>query len=766
MNRGSFRAQPPSNQGRHVQIITNFFRLSNTPSANVGLYSIDYSPNVDDNNRSLQSKLIKSAKLDIEAQIGEIVKSGNNIAGLRIRTEPFTVFAMGFEKKQYTLVIRLAGTVGLDHPPSYRMYCNNILKMMMLKDLKYIQMTRLPVFYDKSNIANVPQYQLSVYRGYSASFSHNSDQMLLTIDFSSKIVRDMTALDMMLEIRNSNQQNLKQAFERQMKDTWVMTNYGNLKTYRIEGFDFTQNPSSSFRGKDGPITYIEYYKRNYKIDIKDKKQPLIQTSINRGQKVIFLIPELCKLTGIPERMKKNYNVMRELAQYNKPEPQERLSSIQDLSAELTGEKVQGTCEKYSLSINPAPITMEATLLPMEKIRLFNQEIYPNDQAQFNIRGKILSSVNIENWVVLSTQNDSNMRNELIKSLKRSAQSFGIEIESPAVVTYNQNNLKNVIEGLNARGNEDLQVAVILLPRSWSYKYHEIKAAACLNSGVVTQVVLVETLNNQKRFEQIVQKIMLQIAAKTGSDLWGVTPAQNVARRSMIIGIDVFHDTINRQNSVLGFIASLNDQFTKYYNTVKIHPSGKEIANSLGSCLGDALTAYYENTKRSYLPDHIIIYRDGVGDTMFDAVRLNEIEGMKEAIRNFQGYIPNLTYIIVNKRISAKLFTQVRGEIKSAQPGTLVNSVIVPDQNSFYLVAHSSGQGMAVPALYRVIYNDSQTSVTTFARLAFKLCYMYYNWTGGIKVPAPTMMAHKLAYIVGQSIHHDYLESLKTSSFFY
>ena len=53
-----------------------------------------------------------------------------------------------------------------------------------------------------------------------------------------------------------------------------------------------------------------------------------------------------------------------------------------------------------------------------------------------------------------------------------------------------------------------------------------------------------------------------------------------------------------------------------------------------------------------------------------------------------------------------------------------------------------------------------------AKLAFKLCYMYYNWTGGIKVPAPTMMAHKLAYLVGQSVHGTHVPDLRTLPWFY
>ena len=32
--------------------------------------------------------------------------------------------------------------------------------------------------------------------------------------------------------------------------------------------------------------------------------------------------------------------------------------------------------------------------------------------------------------------------------------------------------------------------------------------------------------------------------------------------------------------------------------------------------------------------------------------------------------------------------------------------------------------------------------------------MYYNWQGIIRVPAPCQYAHKLAFLMGQSIHKE------------
>eukprot|EP00479_Gromia_sphaerica_P001899 TRINITY_DN1221_c0_g1_i2.p3 TRINITY_DN1221_c0_g1~~TRINITY_DN1221_c0_g1_i2.p3 ORF type:complete len:62 (+),score=4.97 TRINITY_DN1221_c0_g1_i2:190-375(+) len=39
-------------------------------------------------------------------------------------------------------------------------------------------------------------------------------------------------------------------------------------------------------------------------------------------------------------------------------------------------------------------------------------------------------------------------------------------------------------------------------------------------------------------------------------------------------------------------------------------------------------------------------------------------------------------------------------------------------------------------------------------ITFQLCYMFYNWTGSIRVPAPVQCAHTLAHMHGTHIKQD------------
>lgn len=73
--------------------------------------------------------------------------------------------------------------------------------------------------------------------------------------------------------------------------------------YTIENVDFHKTPQHTFpfaavRGdKEKPISYIDYYKKIKKVDIKDRNQPLLKTT-GRGRQAIFLIPELCLLSDM------------------------------------------------------------------------------------------------------------------------------------------------------------------------------------------------------------------------------------------------------------------------------------------------------------------------------------------------------------------------------------------------------------------------------------------------------------------------------------
>lgn len=115
-----------------------------------------------------------------------------------------------------------------------------------------------------------------------------------------------------------NMDQYKASISKALLGSIVITRYNN-KTYRIDDIDFNQTPMSTFKCKDREATYVEYYRTNYSLEIRDVKQPLLISHSERrisGQKekettTLCLIPELCYLTGLTDQQRADFKVSKE-----------------------------------------------------------------------------------------------------------------------------------------------------------------------------------------------------------------------------------------------------------------------------------------------------------------------------------------------------------------------------------------------------------------------------------------------------------------------
>ena len=101
----------------------------------------------------------------------------------------------------------------------------------------------------------------------------------------------------------------------------VMTKYNN-RTYRIDDVDETANPNSSFTLADGrSMTFVEYYRQHYNLEIRDHRQWMLVHRPRRqtnplhvrpnGDKLILLVPELCFLTGLTDTQRADNRLINE-----------------------------------------------------------------------------------------------------------------------------------------------------------------------------------------------------------------------------------------------------------------------------------------------------------------------------------------------------------------------------------------------------------------------------------------------------------------------
>jgi aubergine-like protein len=723
---------------------------------------------VENENKALRGKLLKEIRSKLEEKIGAFISSGLNIMALKSWGEPLSFQnVQGFDNQKYTVVVTIARSIDVTGESkdedfrTIRIYLNVLMKELMRK-LNLQQLTRLPKFYDSQNIVTLDQHRLQLWRGYDMAINlmnqkTNREGFLLCIDFASKIVHEESVLAVMRQFRNP-----REASD-ELVGRIVMARYGNNTCYRIDEIDFSKNPKSKFDTAQGSMSYIEYYSSKYRLNITDSNQALIKTELRRENRTIYLIPELCVLTGLSDEMRKDYRMMNDIAIYTRLEPGDRLNTSTHLTDRIRTEQVaKEVMRKFNVGINPEPIKVTGQRLNMPQITVGNrQTITLDDKGGFVLRDSVLKPIDINCWAVFATDRDRNICQKFVKSLLNKARDHGVNMAPPYEMDYDGRNPRGLLASIREfiTQNKEATMVTIILPENLKNTYSEIKQTVCFNNGgVPSQVVMSKTLFNDKKFDSVVDRVMLQIALKTGSNLWSVRTPDGLPAKTMVIGMDVHHDIVNKGKSVVGFTASIHPQFLEYYNAVRIQPRvGQEIAGNMAGLFSEALVKFFERTGRRFLPELIVVFRDGVADTQVDAVVEIEYRALRDAISKFKDYNPSIIYTVLNKSVSAKFFRETSNGVFNPPPGTVIYDTVIPSGNDFYLVSHPVTQGMARPTLYRVVQAhqvDERLVKRVLPELAFRLCYGYFNWPGGIKVPAPTMMAHKLAFIVGKSLHAD------------
>ncbi|KAJ8346595.1 hypothetical protein SKAU_G00279960 [Synaphobranchus kaupii] len=307
-----------------------------------------------------------------------------------------------------------------------------------------------------------------------------------------------------------------------------------------------------------------------------------------------------------------------------------------------------------------------------------------------------------------------------------------------------------------------KMVVVILPTNRKDKYDCVKKYLCVQCATPSQCVVARTLSRPQALMTIATKIALQINCKMGGELWHVEIPLDFL---MVVGIDCYHDIAAGRRSIGALVASLNKDMTQWYSKCVLQSRGQEIMDGLKGALQGALQAWMTCNHKP--PTRIIVYRDGVGDGMLQSVVSYEVKQILDCIKSTMGeYMPKLAVVVVKKRISSRFFALMDRNLSNPPPGTVIDTHVTrPEWYDFFIVSQAVHMGSVTPTHYNVVYDSSGLKPDHMQRLTYKLCHMYYNWQGIIRVPAPCQYAHKLAFLVGQSIHKEPDSSLDNQLYY-
>jgi len=265
-------------------------------------------------------------------------------------------------------------------------------------------------------------------------------------------------------------------------------------------------------------------------------------------------------------------------------------------------------------------------------------------------------------------------------------------------------------------------------------YTDIKQQTLPDLGIINSVVKVNTVllrdrnqyqrgrggrnqrNNKSKPKMnmaIMYNIAFQILGKTRKVLWKAETPAGIPEHTMLIGADVFHNTRNNKKSVVGFCASIDSDFTKFYSQAHVQDEeGQELVYVMGDLMRNALEEYQSVNKR--LPEMIVFYRDGVGESQTALIMDVELPAIQECFAGFQEngaqYAPKFTEILVNKRIDDRFFLNRKF---NPEPGTMIYSDVVSDNFEFLLIPHKVTVGTVTPTKYFVITDSTGMTLDQF-----------------------------------------------------
>ncbi|KAK0175566.1 hypothetical protein PV327_009306 [Microctonus hyperodae] len=752
--------------GRKVRMQANYFKILSAPDWCLFQYRVDFSEEED--RMPVRKALLRLHKDVLGTYLfdGTVLYTCARLPNVTEDQKLELASKRESDQKMIIISIRLVGDLVKGDPHYLQLY--NIIMRRGLEHLN-LQLVGRNYFDAKARVV-IPEFQFELWPGYLTTIRQHECGVLMGVEVTHKVMRQQTIISILNEIRRSQPRDLAAECKREVIGMTVLTAYNN-NTYRVDDIDFSVNPQTTFKKKGEEISYMDYYQQRYGIRIQNPTQPLLLSrSTVRDRRagkdeMVYLIPELCRATGLTDSMKTDFNLMKAMANHTRITPRTRIEKLMAFNERLIREpNVVREFTQWDLNLARQLVDVPARILDSETIMFARRGVPAGDKADWTPQlrnSPLLVTAKLKDWFCVVPDRVAAEAQDFIKGLIRAAGGMEFQIEKPNFVQLRNDSAASYaqqLEEIMSRNNPQLVFCVSMRPRADVYS--AIKKICCVDRPVPSQVFLSKNFRS-KGVMSIATKVAIQLNCKIGGAPWACQLHKDVGE-VMVVGFDVCHDPNQKGTDIGAMVASLNRGLSRYFSAVSRHTTNEELSNDFGVNMVKAVRKYHELNRR--FPERIIIYRDGVGDGQIPFVVEHEVKTIRKALAEFYGSPEQvrMTFVLVTKRINTRFF--LNGN--NPPPGTIVDDVVTnPNRYDFFIVAQHVGQGSVSPTAYNVIDDNSDIGVDVLQQTTFKLTHMYFNWSGTVRVPAPCQYAHKLAFLVSQSIHRKPSTHLDTLLYF-
>ncbi|XP_020258663.1 LOW QUALITY PROTEIN: protein argonaute MEL1-like [Asparagus officinalis] len=555
------------------------------------------------------------------------------------------------------------------------------------------------------------------------------------------------------------------------------------RRYKINGL--TNEPLGQLMfpvdDKGNKMRVVQYFQEKYRCKLDYLTWPCIQCGSD--SRPTHLPMEVCKIVEGQRFSKKlNEKQVTEILRATCQRPDKREKSIWEMVMENKYEDDK-YAQEFGIKVAKQLTSVEARVLPPPMLKYHDsgkeKTCNPRVGAWNMINKKMVNGGKIDSWACVSFSRNlhPDAVNWFCQSLFGVCNNIGMSIARDPVikVLYERaNNVEGALRTVHAQATTalrggTLQLLLIILPEI-SGSYGTIKRVCETELGLISQCCLPKHVQACK--PQYMENVALKINVKAGGRNTVLSDALNRRmpfvsdKPTIIFGADVTHPQPGEDSSasIAAVVASMDwPEVTKYKGLISSQPHRQEIIKDLytttqdsqkgiisGGMIRELLISFRRATNQK--PHRIIFYRDGVSEGQFSQVLLYEMDAIRKACQSLEeGYLPPVTFVVVQKRHHTRLFPEIHGSDQTDRsgnilPGTVVDRKIChPTEFDFFLCSHSGIQGTSRPAHYHVLLDENKFSADALQVLTNSLCYTYARCTRSVSVVPPAYYAHLAAF---------------------
>ena len=760
-----------------VGVYANLFEMKFTKEIKMYQYPYEVIPEISKDNMKIRKELFIEPQRQLKAKYGLYLIDSDSMYSLE-KVDDINVVKTSLRLKnevnKYEIKINkyLNPTVINEKDAMkseiQKHFIELIVKDILLANPNIERFKDTYIMLDRVETLNIDKFSsVNFYPGFRTSFVETDKGMFLNVVLTHKFIRNKTLLDYMKNFGDLKKKSIQEDINTELKGRSFKVDYAK-RNYIIDEIDFDLNPvNKKLNYEDKTINHIEYYKKAYNIDIKNKDQPLIIVR-KKDSKSIYFVPELCYLVGIDESDTTNKKFMKKVSECTKMDPTQKVLEtnefIQLLQDKTEDKKTHMSSKKksdhYGIKITPLKDLFPAYYMKQPQLLDGTGQVFDKYNKEIKLDKNIINKVK---WVLFYEDNYDENEKYLLKDFKDASGKYGIKFENPLKVKipYGAEVDEWIREANKYFGEEkrEYDFALFLLGEN-TYIYPQLKMHSLCHNGYISQVVKVDTLYNDK-IKNICSNILIQINAKLGGSLYKIQIDKALAgKKLMVIGVDSSkHKDKNNYGTGIAMVATINDSLSNFYSEskiVKINDMKDQFHLCISNFIENALKVYEKNNNGKK-PDWIIIYRQGVSKEQKEKLK-PEIREIDETCSNQN--IPYY-YIFVNTKSTFKFFEKDKnGKYSNPQSGLLVLDGVINHNNfEFYIQPQYVNQGSATPTCFHVAYGNLNFP-ELIPKFTYDLCHLYSNWQGSVRIPHVMKCAEKLSKMTAKYKLNELNEKIK------